>query len=73
MNLMSYDGGTYYDSREGYESYRAIYAGPIAPVLEVAPEGSGGAVLKLNDEQRRDAVLQCREGLSRSGQVPSFH
>ncbi|PTA68543.1 cellulose binding domain-containing protein [Deinococcus arcticus] len=50
VNLMSYDGGTYYDPREGYESYRAIYSGPIAMGLEVAPEGSGGAVLKLNAE-----------------------
>ncbi|GGS01555.1 Ig-like domain-containing protein [Deinococcus sedimenti] len=48
VNLMSYDGGTYYDPREGYESYRAIYPGPIAMGLEIAPEGSGGAVLKLN-------------------------
>ncbi|WP_369409098.1 cellulose binding domain-containing protein [Deinococcus arboris] len=50
VNLMSYDGGTYYDPREGYESYRAIYGGPIAMGLEVAPEGSGGAILKLNAE-----------------------
>ena len=50
VNLMSYDGGEYYDPREGYESYRAIYGGPIAMGLEVAPEGSGGAVLKLNAE-----------------------
>ncbi|WP_328774761.1 cellulose binding domain-containing protein [Deinococcus aquaedulcis] len=50
VNLMSYDGGTYYDPREGYESYRAIYSGPIAMGLEVAPEGSGGAILKLNAE-----------------------
>ncbi|HYO59464.1 MAG TPA: Ig-like domain-containing protein [Archangium sp.] len=50
INLMSYDGGDYYDPREGYESYRAIYSGPIAMGLEIAPEGSGGAVLKLNAE-----------------------
>jgi chitinase len=48
INLMSYDGGEYYDPREGYASYRAIYSGPIAMGLEIAPEGSGGAVLKLN-------------------------
>lgn len=48
INLMSYDGGEYYDPREGYESYRAIYSGPIAMGLEIAPEGSGGAVLRLN-------------------------
>lgn len=50
INLMSYDGGEYYDPREGYESYRAIYSGPIAMGLEIAPEGSGGATLKLNAE-----------------------
>ncbi|MDY7229089.1 carbohydrate-binding protein [Hyalangium rubrum] len=50
INLMSYDGGDYYDPREGYESYRAIYNGPIAMGLEIAPEGAGGAVLKLNAE-----------------------
>lgn len=50
INLMSYDGGEYYDPREGYESYRAIYSGPIAMGLEIAPEGAGGAVLKLNAE-----------------------
>lgn len=48
INLMSYDGGEYYDPREGYESYRAIYAGPIAMGLEIAPEGAGGATLRLN-------------------------
>jgi len=47
INLMSYDAGEYYDPREGYESYRAIYNGPINVGLEIAPEGSGGAVLKL--------------------------
>ncbi|MEN8907220.1 MAG: glycosyl hydrolase family 18 protein [Clostridiales bacterium] len=50
INLMSYDGGNYYDPREGYESYRAIYNGPINMGMEVAPEGAGGAVLKLNAE-----------------------
>ncbi|QRK08297.1 cellulose binding domain-containing protein [Archangium violaceum] len=50
INLMSYDGGDYYDPREGYESYRAIYSGPIAMGLEIAPEGAGGATLKLNAE-----------------------
>ena len=50
INLMSYDGGEYYDPREGYESYRAIYNGPIAMGLEIAPEGAGGATLKLNAE-----------------------
>ncbi len=49
INLMSYDGGEYYDPREGYESYRAIYNGPINMGMEIAPEGAGGAVLKLND------------------------
>ncbi|SMC25495.1 Carbohydrate binding domain-containing protein [Andreprevotia lacus DSM 23236] len=49
INLMSYDGGDYYDPREGYESYRAIYNGPINMGMEIAPEGAGGAVLKLND------------------------
>ncbi|HEX2926947.1 MAG TPA: hypothetical protein VHP38_11955, partial [Ruminiclostridium sp.] len=48
INLMSYDAGDYYDPREGYESYRAIYNGPINMGMEIAPEGSGGAVLKLN-------------------------
>ncbi|MGE6228632.1 fibronectin type III domain-containing protein [Paenibacillus chitinolyticus] len=48
INLMSYDGGVYYDPREGYESYRAIYGGTINMGLQIAPEGSGGAVLKLN-------------------------
>ncbi|NEW06523.1 hypothetical protein GK047_10920 [Paenibacillus sp. SYP-B3998] len=48
INLMSYDGGEYYDPREGYEAYRAIYAGPINVGMEIAPEGAGGAVLKLN-------------------------
>lgn len=48
INLMSYDGGDYYDPREGYESYRAIYSGPINVGMEIAPEGSGGAVLKVD-------------------------
>jgi hypothetical protein len=48
VNLMSYDGGDYYDPREGYLSYRAIYNGPINVGMEIAPEGAGGAVLKLN-------------------------
>jgi chitinase len=47
INLMSYDGGEYYDPREGYESYRAIYSGPINMGIEIAPEGAGGAVLEL--------------------------
>lgn len=47
INLMSYDAGEYYDPREGYESYRAIYNGPINMGMEIAPEGSGGAVLKV--------------------------
>jgi chitinase len=50
INLMSYDGGEYYDPREGYESYRAIYNGPINMGMEIAPEGAGGAVLKLKAE-----------------------
>ena len=48
INLMSYDGGIYYDPREGYESYKAIYNGPINMGMQIAPEGSGGAVLQLN-------------------------
>lgn len=48
INLMSYDAGDYYDPREGYESYRAIYNGPINMGMEIAPEGAGGATLKLN-------------------------
>ena len=47
VNLMSYDGGEYYDPREGYESYRAIFPGPINVGMEIAPEGAGGAVLKI--------------------------
>lgn len=47
VNLMSYDGGDYYDPREGYESYRAIYGGPINMGMEIAPEGAGGAVLTI--------------------------
>ncbi|WP_255989146.1 carbohydrate-binding protein [Chitinolyticbacter albus] len=49
INLMSYDGGEYYDPREGYESYKAIYGGPINMGMEIAPEGAGGAMLRLND------------------------
>jgi chitinase len=48
INLMSYDAGDYYDPREGYESYRAIYAGPINMGMEIAPEGAGGAILEVN-------------------------
>ena len=48
INLMSYDGGAYYDPREGYESYKAIYSGPINMGMEIAPEGAGGAELKIN-------------------------
>lgn len=47
INLMSYDAGDYYDPREGYESYRAIYNGPINMGMEIAPEGSGGAILEI--------------------------
>jgi len=47
VNLMSYDGGAYYDPREGYESYRAIYSGPINVGMEIAPEGAGGSVLRI--------------------------
>ena len=47
LNLMSYDGGSYYDPREGFAAYRAIYNGPINMGMEIAPEGSGGAVLEL--------------------------
>ncbi|MBA4493905.1 glycosyl hydrolase family 18 protein [Paenactinomyces guangxiensis] len=47
INLMSYDAGDYYDPREGYESYRAIYNGPINMGMEIAPEGSGGAILEV--------------------------
>ena len=48
INLMSYDAGDYYDPREGYLSYRAIYNGPINMGMEIAPEGAGGSVLKVN-------------------------
>lgn len=48
INLMSYDAGDYYDAREGYESYRAIYNGPINMGMEIAPEGAGGAVLEVS-------------------------
>jgi chitodextrinase len=48
INLMSYDAGDYYDPREGYLSYRAIYNGPINMGMEIAPEGAGGSVLKIN-------------------------
>jgi chitinase len=48
INLMSYDAGDYYDPREGYESYRAIYTGPINMGMEIAPEGAGGAVLEVD-------------------------
>lgn len=47
INIMTYDGGVTYDPREGYESYRAIYKGPINLGLQVAPEGAGDALLKL--------------------------
>ncbi len=47
VNLMSYDGGSYYDPREGFAAYREIYSGPINMGMEIAPEGSGGAVLKV--------------------------
>jgi chitinase len=47
VNLMGYDGGDYYDPREGYESYKAIYSGPINIGIEIAPEGAGGAILEL--------------------------
>lgn len=47
INLMSYDAGDYYDPREGYEAYRAIYDGPINMGMEIAPEGAGGAVLEV--------------------------
>ncbi|OYD06882.1 glycosyl hydrolase family 18 protein [Paludifilum halophilum] len=48
INLMSYDAGDYYDPREGYESYRAIYDGPIHMGMEIAPEGAGGAILEVD-------------------------
>lgn len=48
INLMSYDAGDYYDPREGYESYRAIYNGPINMGMEISPEGAGGSTLKIN-------------------------
>ena len=47
VNLMSYDGGEHYDPREGYESYRAIFPGPINLGMEIAPEGAGGAMLRI--------------------------
>jgi hypothetical protein len=61
INLMSYDGGEYYDPREGYESYRAIYSGPINIGIEIAPEGAGGAVLEL--EAPRAIPAPCTEGM----------
>lgn len=48
INLMSYDAGDYFDARESYESYRAIYNGPLNMGMEIAPEGAGGAVLEVN-------------------------
>ncbi|RZA05885.1 MAG: carbohydrate-binding protein [Moraxellaceae bacterium] len=48
INLMSYDAGDYFDARECYESYRAIYNGPLNMGMEIAPEGAGGAVLEVN-------------------------
>lgn len=48
INLMSYDAGAYYDPREGYEAYRAIYNGPINMGMEIAPEGAGDSMLKIN-------------------------
>lgn len=48
INLMSYDAGDYFDPRECYESYRAIYNGPLNMGMEIAPEGAGGAVLEVN-------------------------
>ena len=48
VNLMAYDAGSYYDPREGYEAYKAIYSGPINVGTEVAPEGAGGSILALN-------------------------
>jgi chitinase len=47
VNVMAYDAGAYYDPREGYLSYRAIYSGPINIGLEIAPEGSGGSILTI--------------------------
>jgi chitinase len=47
INLMSYDAGAYYDPREGYLSYRAIYNGPINMGMEIAPEGAGGSTLTI--------------------------
>ncbi|WP_280155337.1 glycosyl hydrolase family 18 protein [Piscinibacter sp. XHJ-5] len=47
VNLMSYDGGDTYDPREGYESYRAIFPGPINVGMEIAPEGAGDATLRI--------------------------
>lgn len=65
INLMSYDGGVYYDPREGYESYRAIYDGPINVGLQIAPEGSGGAVLKLNAEPGTVYDAEMLDGVNR--------
>jgi chitinase len=48
INLMSYDAGDYFDPRESYLAYRAIYSGPINMGMEIAPEGAGGAVLEVN-------------------------
>ncbi|MCZ8521201.1 MULTISPECIES: fibronectin type III domain-containing protein [Paenibacillus] len=47
INLMSYDAGDYFDARESYEAYRAIYGGILNMGMQVAPEGAGGAVLEV--------------------------
>ncbi|AFH63946.2 fibronectin type III domain-containing protein [Paenibacillus caseinilyticus] len=47
INLMSYDAGDYFDPRESYESYRAIYGGVINMGMQIAPEGAGGAILEV--------------------------
>ena len=56
VNLMSYDGGDYFDPRESHESYRAIYNGPINVGMQIAPEGAGGAVLKGDCSQAIPAL-----------------
>lgn len=59
INIMAYDGGRNYDPREGYESYRAIYDGPINLGLQIGPEGAGNAVLGLHapDSTKYDADM----------------
>lgn len=49
INLMSYDCDTDYDPIQGFNSYRAIYNGPILIGLENDPQSWGGA--KITTDQ----------------------